>query len=429
MLTLRDEATEGYDQVGMQKIPLRRNTGNAPLERWLRWANTLPTDVPCLWLHAASVGEALAAEPIVRRLKARYGGLRVAHTHTSKSVSHWRGKLVADRSDFLPGFRRTSCAPLFAALRPRLLLLSRGDLWPGMLAEAHARGVPTVVTGAQISRSSLRRKRPFRYVFSRVCRTIRWVGAVSDDDAAAWHNLGVPDEVIQVTGDPRDDFLIERTPDWASMAALRRTFDNAPCVVAGSLEKADEGAVLTGFANVHRRYPESRLIVVPHNPSPSTLARLERGAKQLQLPAARWPDAAPSASAVTLVTVVGWLADLYALATIAYVGGGMRATGRIHSVAEPAVYGVPTLVGPGVHRSQEAHRFMANEALIVLEKDVAPSFSQHTIRMFENPTEACARGLRARGVLAAGASQTSASRIREILEETNPGRERSRLRT
>lgn len=254
---------------------------------------------------------------------------------------------------------------------------------------------------------------------------MRWVGAVSDDDAAAWRTIGVPSDVVQITGDPRDDYLIERAPRWTETRDLRRAFNEVPCVVAGSLEKADEWPVFAGFANVRHRFPRSHLIAVPHDPNPSVLTRLERHAAQLQLTASRWPDASPQPNdSVTIVTRVGWLADLYALGAVAYVGGGMGNAGRLHSVAEPAVYAVPTLVGPGAPSSKEAERFLAQDAITVLKEDVSTSFAEQTRWVFGNPTDAIAYGLRARNVVAAGASRESTSRIVAILEKTSPDRVR-----
>jgi 3-deoxy-D-manno-octulosonic-acid transferase len=393
----------------------------AAAERWRSWAERDRREGRLVWLHAASVGEALAAQPVVRRLRAALPGLQVVLTHTSPSVTG-RGSLAgADHADYLPRDEPTPMARTLDALRPDLLLFSRGDIWPELTRQAHARGVPLAVTGGVVRPRSGRLRWPARAVLRPVCRLLDYVGAVTDGDAERWHRLGVPAGRIEVTGDPRHDQLIERPVRQETLEPLR-AWARRCVIVAGSVEGADERVVLAAAAGL-RSDAAVRWLIVPHDPSVAVARRLLTAAQSRGLEAAPWSgEGSPPADATLLVlTTRGLLADLYALGSIAYVGGGFRRRG-LHAVAEPAALGLPVLFGPRWQDVPDAAALVASGGGIPVPRRAPLDSLGRTLRNWaRHPEQRVEAGRRARTALVAGAADRSAQAlIRHLAQRPLP---------
>jgi 3-deoxy-D-manno-octulosonic-acid transferase len=381
-------------------------------QRWRAWVDGGEGGSgPLVWLHAASVGEALAAEPVARRLRAALPGLRVALTHTSPSVD--RPLAGADHADFLPFDEPGPIARTLDALRPDLLWFSRGDLWPELVRQAHARDVPLAVTGGVVRPGSGRLRWPARAVLTPACRMLDYLGAVTDADAERWRRLGVRDDRIEVTGDPRHDQLVERAVRLEAIEPLR-SWARGCVVVAGSVEREDLRVMGPALAD-----PAVRWLVVPHVPSPSVTKRWLTAARAQGVPAAPWSGSGspPADARLLVVTVAGLLADLYALGSIAYVGGGFRRHG-LHAVAEPAALGLPVVFGPHWRAAADA------PALVASGGGVAVAGADQLLDQIgcwaTAPGERVAAGVRARAAIVGGAAGRSTSALLRLVRRPSP---------
>ncbi len=166
---------------------------------------------------------------------------------------------------------------------------------------------------------------------------------------------------LVVAGDTRYDQVQRRALEGERVRELQEHFRLAggPVLVAGSTWPADERHLLPGVQQLRREFTALQVILVPHEPRPETLAGLEAQLTELGLPCLRlsaWRSHPSAASPVLLVDEVGILANIYSVADVAYVGGGF--TTGVHSVLEPAVYGVPVLFGPRYQNSVEARELL-----------------------------------------------------------------------
>ena len=190
------------------------------------------------------------------------------------------------------------------------------------------------------------------------------VFAVAADDAGRFERLGVPPERIEVTGDPGIDSAWTRAREAAPRAPYLLPFrrDPRPTLVAGSTWEGDEEILIPAAAALASGKPRPRVIVVPHEPRPDHLARLERRARRAGLATIRLGEVERRGSAegcdVVIVGRLGVLAHLYTVGTVAYVGGGFGRAG-LHSVLEPAAAGLPVLVGPRYRTSRPARDLLA----------------------------------------------------------------------
>ncbi len=294
-------------------------------ERWLQWASTQRTNGPLLWVHGASVGEGLTAQPVVARVKSAVPGLQTIHTFSSPSAECWPQGFGADRSDYVPPDEPTHVALVLRALNPSLLVFSRGDLWPELVTQAQATDVPVTVIGGTVKPFSRRLNWPARSLLRDMHRGLRWVGAASDADADRWIRLGVPREAVTVTGDPRHDQIMERVPQLGAIQPLVTWPRDREVLVAGSIDLVDGRVLLEAFSTVSSSNRSAGLMLVPHDPSRSNVARLVKLAAQYQIRLAVWHGGEISTSTPCVVAAaLGLLADVYLTAQLAYVGGGFH---------------------------------------------------------------------------------------------------------
>jgi 3-deoxy-D-manno-octulosonic-acid transferase len=388
-------------------LPLPAVAGRAAAgDRWVRWAAGRP-GAPLVWFHAASVGEALTAEPVMRRLRAARPGLAIVLTHTSPSLARWPGALAADRRDYAPAENPASMAAAFEALAPSALVFSRADLWPEMLHAAHARHVPVAVIGAAVREGSWRLGWGYRALSRSWHQRIGLLGAVSAADAERWRTLGVPAGAIHVTGDPRHDWVLERPCRLDLVSGLVPWAAAGPLLVAGSVEPEDEAVVLDGFALARKRRPDARLLVAPHLPSPAATERLSRLAHARGVSLAPWSGGAAPAAGALIATELGLLADVYLLGGAAYVGGGFRRR-RLHSAIEPAAWGVPLLVGPAPAPEDTEDMVRQGGAVRLPRRQPARALADQCLAWWADERARGNAGLHARRALHQGAAGTSA---------------------
>lgn len=370
---------------------------------------------PLLWMHAPSVGEGLQARPVLDLMRQRSPHTQLAYTYFSPSARDFAEKLAVDFRDVLPFDAAPDMRRALEALSPDALVFSKLDVWPTLARVASARGTPLGLVSATLARESSRRSgfavALLRDAYSRLDR----VGAISAEDADRLIALGVPHERVTVTGDTRYDqvWARARAVDRAS-ALLQPLASDRPTLVAGSTWPADEAVLLPTWQRLASRTPNVRLIIAPHEPTVDHLAPIENWAAGAGLRAARLGAPAASDADVVVVDRVGVLGDLYALATVAFVGGGFHAAG-LHSVLEPAAFGAPVVFGPRHSASRDAELLIDDDAAASVGDSQELNVALE--RWLQQRGERDAAGEAARTVVrhGLGAAERSYALVRELL--------------
>jgi 3-deoxy-D-manno-octulosonic-acid transferase len=391
------------------------------LARFEAWARAhREAGRPLAWFHAPSVGEGLQADAVLRRLRRSHPEWQLAYSFFSPSAEHFAGRLDVDVADYLPYDRPATATALLDALGPTVLVFSKLDLWPELACRAAGLGVPVALIAATVRPGSGRLRWPARTLLAPGYRAVAAAGAVSREDAERLSALGVPRSRISVTGDPRFDSVLDKVGGVAPDDPLLRFGAGAPTMVAGSTWPGDEDALLAGFARLHRRHPEARLILVPHEPTDDHLASIERRAAELGAPDPVRLSAAQGPVALLLVDKVGVLAALYGAGTLAYVGGGFHAAG-LHSVLEPAAWGRPVVFGPRWRESRDAGLLLAGGGAVALEERGPTETVEELCGIWErwltDERERSERGGRALAVVrsGAGAADRSAALVEQLV--------------
>lgn len=375
-------------------------------ERYRAFASRRDASRPLLWMHAPSVGEGLQARVVLERIRERHPEVQLAYSFFSPSAEPMARGFDVDFTDYLPFDTRGDARATLAALRPTALVFAKLDVWPTLVDEAHGQGVPLGMISATLApRSSRRGSWAVPFLHEAYAR-LDAVGAVSDEDARRLVELGVRQAAILVTGDTRFDQVLRRAArvDRQEPMLLRLT-TKRPTVVAGSTWPTDEEVLFEAWTNVRGEVPLARLIIAPHEPAPEHLATIEQRAADIGLRLNRLDDAT-EATDVVLVDRVGVLGDLYALADAAFVGGGFHSAG-LHSVLEPAAYGVPVAFGLQHGNSRDA-------ALLIRARGAdavgsADELTEALVHWLGDASQRSETGARARQVVESGAGATEKS--------------------
>ena len=323
-------------------------------ERCEAWGRTARDPArPLLWMHAPSVGEGLQARPVIQRLRAEHPDWQLVYTFYSPSAERFAASIGADFTDYLPFDTAKNAERLLAALRPSAIVFAKLDLWPHLAERAAQRGVPLGMIAATLAEGSGRRGVLARALLGDAYAALSAVGTIAEDDGERLAELGVRRERIVVTGDTRYDQVHARAAAVDRASALLAPLTSArPTLVAGSTWPADERALRIAWREVRRDAPDARLMIAPHEPDRAHLEPIRAWAQEDGLSLATLGEADASHDLV-LVDRVGVLGELYALGTAAYVGGGFHAAG-LHSVLEPAAFGMPVIFGTRHGSSRDA---------------------------------------------------------------------------
>jgi 3-deoxy-D-manno-octulosonic-acid transferase len=286
--------------------------------------------------------------------------------------------------------RPRDVAAALAALQPTALVFAKLDVWPELTLAAARSGAKLGLISATVAAASSRLRWPARGWGLAAYRAIDRIGAISEEDARRLEQLGARREAIVVTGDTRYDSVAERADRFdrsrEPFLRLGAVPDTVFTIVAGSTWPADEEVVLPAFADFRAQVPDARLILAPHEPNPDHLAGIATRMKALGLPRpvrlSQLEHAGPTP--VIVVDRVGTLADLYALADVAFVGGGFHRAG-LHSVLEPAVFGVPVAVGPHWQMSRDAHLLIERGGAVALPQDGRQPLHSQWLVWFHDP--------------------------------------------
>ncbi len=372
---------------------------------------------PLSWFHAPSVGEGLQARAVLEAFRARQPGWQVAWTWFSPSAERLAASVGADVHDCLPLDRARDVRAALDALRPDLLVFTKLDLWPELATQAAARGIPVALVAATVRPGSGRLGAVARALLHPGYEAVTAAGAIAEEDAARLARLGVPRDRIRVTGDPRMDSVAARVAAVPPDDPLLRLGHGAPTLVAGSTWPPDEDALLDAFGRIRAHRPDARLILVPHEPTPAALDRIGRQAALLGLPAPVRLTEATGPVPLLVVDRTGVLAALYGAGRLAYVGGGFGHAG-LHSVLEPAAWGLPVLFGPRWQESRDAEllvRAGAAEPLAELgQGDARDQLARTWEAWIANERRRAAQGARARQVVEQGLG--AADRSAALLE-------------
>ena len=301
----------------------------------------------CIWLHAVSVGEVVAAEPLIRELLRQSDReiLVTTTTASGKTLLHQRfGDQLQHR--YLPWDLPGSVRRFLGALQPSLALFMETELWPNLYHQLQEREVPLYLVNARLSTKSLAGYRRFESLTRQTLAAIYRIAARSDDDAHRYLALGVEIARVSVTGNLKYE---ARLPDDFELRvkSLQKRFGGGRKLwVAGSTHPGEEDQVLRAHRVVLQRHLDALLILVPRHPERASEVRLQcrqAGIRSEYFSKQSGGSPTPSCQAI-IVDQLGVLSSMYAIANVAFIGGSLVDQGG-HNPIEAALAGTPVISG------------------------------------------------------------------------------------
>ena len=318
------------------------------------------TSKPTIWLHAVSVGETRAAQPLVSALRERYPGHRILFTHMTPTGRATSEALYGDAVEriYLPYDTPWAARRFLRRARPVLGLIMETELWPNLIAACRREGVPLYLVNARLSARSARRYARFPSLTRSALLGLSGIGAQSIDDARRLVELGA--EPPSVTGNMKFDAV---APESQLRLAedLRRVWGQRHVWLAASTREGEEALIVDAWVRAGAGASALLLLVPRHPQRVDDVARLvEQRGLSLQRRSANLPIA--PTTRVVLGDSMGEMFAYYASADLAFIGGSLLDYGS-QNLIEAAACGTPILIGPSTRNFAEAaHAALAHGA-------------------------------------------------------------------
>ena len=319
-----------------------------------RFAFGLPELKPGgIWVHAVSVGESIAAAPMIRELMARYPELPITITCMTPTGSEritalFGGSEYTGRVQhcYLPYDLPWAAARFLDRVQPKLAVVMETELWPNHIHQCAQRGIPVALANARLSERSARGYARFARLTAPMLAELSLIAVQTEAEAERFRRLGARPECVEVTGSIKFDLTIDPAlPEAATALRSQWKATERPVWIAASTHAGEDEILLAAHRQLLATHPDALLILVPRHPE-RFAAVYELCRKQDFSTVRRSQNEPPEATTqVVLGDTMGELLFLYALADIAFVGGSLVPTGG-HNLLEPAALGKPVLTGP-----------------------------------------------------------------------------------
>ncbi len=310
---------------------------------------------PIIWIHAVSLGEINACRALVQQIHGQLPDYRVViSTTTDTGMAAAKKAFAPDHLVFFYPLDFTwAVARALDRLKPSLVVLMEGDVWPNFLAACNRRDIPVAVVNARMSANKgyPRYKKLGALARNLIFKRLAAVGVQDETYAQRFIELGVAADRVHLTGMLKYDSAVvaREIPGQRELAAAMGVQADEPLIVAGGTGEGEEAIVLDAFAQVRAKFPTARLAIVPRKPERfDEVARLIQSRNLPLVRRSQRPDGASDAAApaaVILGDTMGELRKFYSLATCVFVGRSLVGDGGSDMI-EAAALGKATCFGP-----------------------------------------------------------------------------------
>ena len=327
-----------------------------------------------IWVHAVSVGETLAAQPLIEKLKERLPDFRIVvstTTATGQAIARDRfgpGSVFQFPLDFALCVRRT-----LSTIKPTAIVLMESELWPRFIHECKQRDIPVIIGNGRMSDRSFRGYQRMTWWTGRILSNITLWLMQSPADAERIRALGISGSNVRHVGNLKYDF---KSGDQQTREKIAESIGyffglrlDDPLIIAGSTTTDEEPIILEAFRQLRQidGLAQTRLMIVPRHPE-----RFDEVAEMIKrsgftLARRSQPNPSEMGADVLLLDTIGELAAVFPLATVVFIGGSLVPKGG-HNILEPAVWAKPIVVGPHMENFRQVmNDFTARDAVVKLE--------------------------------------------------------------
>ncbi|WP_268799274.1 lipid IV(A) 3-deoxy-D-manno-octulosonic acid transferase [Pseudomonas huanghezhanensis] len=341
-----------------------------------------------IWVHAVSVGESIAAAPMIRELLTRYPQLPITITCMTPTGSERIRSMFADEPRvqhcYLPYDFPWAASRFLNHIQPRLGVIMETELWPNHIHQCAKRGIPIVVANARLSERSARGYGRFAKLTRPMLAEVNLFAVQTQAEAQRFLDLGARPECVVVTGSIKFDLTIDPALlERATQLRAEWQTTERPVWIAASTHAGEDEIVLAAHRQLLATHPDALLMLVPRHPE--RFNSVFELCEQQGFAAVRrsTSQSVTSSTSVLLGDTMGELLFLYALADIAFVGGSLVPNGG-HNLLEPAALAKPVLSGTHLFNFLEIAALLRNAGALEEVSDAA-SLSMGVQRLIEQP--------------------------------------------
>lgn len=297
-------------------------------------------------IHAVSVGETVAAIPLIKVLQQQYPDLPITVTTMTPTGSERVRTLLGNSVNhvYFPYDLPDAIKRFLKIVRPKLVIIMETEIWPNFISQCDKQHIPLIIANARLSERSANGYRKLGHAIGNLLSKISMVAAQNQQDGERFISLGLPSDHLSVTGSIKFD--IELTSEQQKkINELKQQWQlQRPVFIAASTHLGEDEIILSAFRQILKKYPDLLLIIVPRHPERfKTVEKLisDSGFNYL----CRSNKAIPTnQTQVILGDTMGELIELYGLADIAFIGGSLVEHGG-HNPLEPALHHIPIIIG------------------------------------------------------------------------------------
>jgi len=372
---------------------------------------------PLIWIHAVSVGEVVAAIPLLRRLKEKFPSGRLLISTITDTGQKVANEKVPEHTQviYLPFDLIFALKRALKKIRPALFIAMETELWPNLFRALKKYGIPALIMNGRISDDSFKGYRKIRFFMRGVIKCIDLFGMQDAVYAQRIKELGAPEDKIKVLGNFKFDTKpSDNIPEWTKLLT-------APVIIAGSTHRGEEELIISAFEKLKNDFPDLSLIIAPRHPErfgeveelikARGLAYVKRTQLSGDSPIHRFTDS--PFPHVVILDAMGELASVYGAADIAIIGGSFMEHGG-QNLLEPAYWAKPVICGPHMENFPFAKEFYEKRAAI--ETDESNIFDRLK-ELLKSPEKRKTFGSRAKELYneKAGAVERAVSEIDKYL--------------
>ena len=352
-----------------------------------------------IWLHAVSVGETLAAVPLVKALQVKYPDHRLLITCMTPTGSDRITAAFGDSVDhsYAPYDMPDAVARFIQRVQPKMLIIMETELWPNTIAACHKRQIPVILANARLSEKSARGYARVRGLSGPMFAQLTAVAVQHEDDGTRFAALGLPADNLHISGNIKFDLDLNAEIRQAaeSLKQQWRGENQRPILLAASTHRGEDEIILQAFGQIKQRVHNALLVLVPRHPERFNQVGdlcLDAGYSL----ARRSSNDPVEQADILLGDSMGELMTFFGACDIAFIGGSLVSNGG-HNMIEPAAWGKPTLSGLSVFNFAEVSRLLAEAGGLALVEDTV-ALAETVIELIENPERAQQMGQQAQQV-------------------------------
>ena len=389
-------------------------------KRWLqRFGFFTPPELnkDTIWLHAVSVGETLAAVPLVKALQTKYPDHRLLITCMTPTGSERITAAFGDSVDhsYAPYDTPDAVARFLRRVQPKMLIIMETELWPNTVAGCYKRQIPVILANGRLSEKSARGYGRVPGLSAPMLGQLTAVAAQHGDDGARFTELGLSAKNLYITGNIKFDLDLSAEVRQ-SAEALRQQWSGTtqrPILLAASTHRGEDEIILQAFGLIKQSVDNLLLVLVPRHPERfNQVGDLCREAGYSL--ARRSSNVSVEQADILLGDSMGELMTFFGACDIAFVGGSLVTNGG-HNMIESAAWGKPTLSGLSVFNFAEVSRLLAEAGGLSLVEDAA-ALADAIIELIENPEQAQQMGQQAQRV--AEANRGALKRLLTVIDNS-----------